>query len=186
MAQLVLFNKPYRVLSQFTDDLDRSTLANFIDVPNVYPAGRLDFDSEGLMLLTDNGKLQAQISHPKHKLAKTYWVQVEGETTPDHLRQLRKGIVLKDGKAMAISAHCIDAPRIPERNPPIRIRKNVPDSWLELVIDEGRNRQVRRMTAAVGLPTLRLVRCAIGDWSLDGLGSGDYRLTRVDFAALLR
>tara|TARA_B100000780_G_scaffold85804_1_gene58908 strand:- start:397 stop:813 length:417 start_codon:yes stop_codon:yes gene_type:complete len=138
------------------------------------------------MLLTDNGKLQAQISHPKHKLAKTYWVQVEGETTPDHLRQLRKGIVLKDGKAMAISAHCIDAPRIPERNPPIRIRKNVPDSWLELVINEGRNRQVRRMTAAVGLPTLRLVRCAIGDWSLDGLGSGDYRLTRVDIAALLR
>tara|TARA_B100000768_G_scaffold130626_1_gene121275 strand:+ start:368 stop:892 length:525 start_codon:yes stop_codon:yes gene_type:complete len=174
------------VLSQFTDDLDRSTLANFIDVPNVYPAGRLDFDSEGLMLLTDNGKLQAQISHPKYKLAKTYWVQVEGETTQNHLRQLCKGIVLKDGKASAISAQCIDAPRIPERNPPIRIRKNVPDSWLELVIDEGRNRQVRRMTAAVGLPTLRLVRCAIGDWSLDGLGSGDYRLTRVDIAALAR
>ena len=174
------------MLSQFTDDLDRSTLANFIDVPNVYPAGRLDFDSEGLMLLTDNGKLQAQISHPKYKLAKTYWVQVEGETTQNHLRQLCKGIVLKDGKASAISAQCIDAPRIPERNPPIRIRKNVPDSWLELVIDEGRNRQVRRMTAAVGLPTLRLVRCAIGDWSLDGLGSGDYRLTRVDIAALAR
>jgi 23S rRNA pseudouridine2457 synthase len=118
------------VLSQFTDDLDRSTLGNFIDVPNVYPAGRLDFDSEGLMLLTDNGKLQAQISHPKYKLAKTYWVQVEGEITQDHLRQLRKGVVLKDGKAIAISAQCIDAPRIPERNPPIRVRKNVPENWL--------------------------------------------------------
>ncbi len=186
MAQLVLFNKPYRVLSQFTDDLDRSTLANFIDIPNVYPAGRLDYDSEGLMLLTDSGKLQAQISHPKYKLAKTYWVQVEGEPTAGHLRQLRKGLLLKDGKAMAISAHCIVAPQIPERNPPIRIRKSVPDSWLELVIDEGRNRQVRRMTAAVGLPTLRLVRCAIGDWSLDGLESGDYRSTQVSMTALTR
>lgn len=186
MAQLVLFNKPYRVLSQFTDDLDRSTLANFIDIPNIYPAGRLDYDSEGLMLLTDNGKLQAHISHPKYKLAKTYWVQVEGEPTADHLRQLRKGVRLKDGRARAISAHCIDAPKIPERNPPIRFRKSVPDRWLELVINEGRNRQVRRMSAAVGLPTLRLVRCAIGDWSLGDIKSGDYRLTQVDMAALIR
>ena len=138
------------------------------------------------MLLTDSGKLQAQISQPKYKLAKTYWVQVEGEPTADHLRQLRKGMLLKDGKAVAISARCIDAPRIPERNPPIRFRKSVPDSWLELVIDEGRNRQVRRMTAAVGLPTLRLVRCAIGNWSLDGLEPGDYRLTQVNMAALTR
>lgn len=184
MAQLVLFNKPYQVLSQFTDDLERSTLADFIDLPDIYPAGRLDYDSEGLMLLTDSGQLQAKISQPRYKLAKTYWVQVEGIAATEHVAKLREGVLLKDGIASIVTGRCISPPNVGERAPPIRQRKNVADSWLELVIDEGRNRQVRRMTASVGLPTLRLIRCAIGRWNLSGLEPGEYRATRLNPASL--
>jgi len=173
---LILFNKPYRVLSQFRDPDGRATLGDFIDQPAVYPAGRLDFDSEGLMLLTDDGRLQARISDPKNKTPKTYWAQVEGEPGPDQLRQLERGVRLKDGPARAVSARLIDEPaNLWQRDPPIRHRKNVPDSWIEVVLTEGRNRQVRRMTAAVGLPTLRLIRHAIGEWVLDGLQPGEWR-----------
>ena len=179
MSKLVLFNKPFNVLSQFTDDAGRKTLADFIKIADVYPAGRLDYDSEGLLLLTDNGRLQAQISSPKFKLNKTYWVQVEGEVTEAHCRKLLSGVELKDGMASAIVCRPIGEPKLWPRTPPIRHRQSVPDSWLELVINEGRNRQVRRMTAAVGLPTLRLVRAAIGNWTLDNLESGSHRIETV-------
>ncbi len=173
---LILLNKPYRVLSQFTDADGRRTLADCIDVPGVYPAGRLDFDSEGLMLLTDDGTLQARISQPRSKIPKTYYAQVEGEPDDTQLQQLLSGISLKDGPARALKAKRIDPPAsLWSREPPIRYRKNVSDSWIEIAISEGRNRQVRRMTAAVGLPTLRLIRNAIGPWTLDGLQPGDYR-----------
>ncbi len=173
---LILLNKPYRVLCQFRDPDGRPTLADFVDAPGVYPAGRLDFDSEGLLLLTDDGRLQARISHPASGTRKRYWVQVEGEPTPTQLRQLTSGVQLKDGPARAVSARRIDEPAdLWERNPPIRYRKNVPDAWLEIVLNEGRNRQVRRMTAAVGLPTLRLIRYAVGDWTVDGLAPGEWR-----------
>ena len=180
MARVILFNKPYDVLSQFTDKgtegSPRRTLSDFIDVPKVYPAGRLDRDSEGLMVLTDDGKLQAKISNPRHKMAKTYWVQVEG--TPDEaaLTALRKGVELKDGLTLPAKAHRMEAPEhLWPRTPPVRFRKSVPDCWIALTIREGRNRQVRRMTAAVGHPTLRLIRARIGDWSLDGLETGTWR-----------
>lgn len=179
MSKLVLFNKPFNVLSQFTDDAGRKTLADFIEITGVYPAGRLDYDSEGLLLLTDNGKLQAQISSPKFKLNKTYWVQVEGETTKEHCRRLLDGVQLKDGMASAVKCRPIEQPDLWPRIPPIRHRPSVADSWLELVINEGRNRQVRRMTAAVGLPTLRLIRAAIGSWSLDNLAPGSHRSETV-------
>lgn len=176
MTRLIRFNKPFDVLPQFTDrstDSPRRTLSDFIDLPGVYPAGRLDRDSEGLMLLTDNGKLQARISDPKHKLAKTYYVQVEGIPDAAALKALSEGVELKDGLTRPAQARAMAEPAgLWPRNPPIRVRKSVPDSWIELILREGRNRQVRRMTAAVGHPTLRLIRWKIGDWSLDGLDQG--------------
>ncbi len=179
MAKLLLFNKPFHVLSQFTDAEARKTLSGFIPVQDVYPAGRLDYDSEGLLLLTDDGQLQTQISHPKYKLNKIYWVQVEGAATEAHCQQLLDGVELKDGHASAIKCTLMPQPGLWPRVPPIRQRETIPDSWLELTINEGRNRQVRRMTAAVGLPTLRLVRAAIGHWRLDGLKPGEYRVETV-------
>lgn len=175
---LILFNKPFNVLSQFTDrSLEasgRETLSHYVPVPHVYPAGRLDRDSEGLLLLTDDGKLQAQIADPKHKMAKTYWVQVEGAPQEDALQSLRRGVRLKDGVTQAAKARLIEEPMgLWPRNPPIRVRKSVPDSWIEMVIREGKNRQIRRMTAAVGHPCLRLIRVQIGDWRLENLMPGD-------------
>ena len=173
---LILLNKPYRVLSQFSDSGDRETLASYVTDSTVYPAGRLDADSEGLLLLTDDGRLQARISQPRSKVVKTYWAQVEGEVGDDQLTRLTAGLKLKDGAARALRARRIDEPRgLWSRDPPIRHRVNVPDSWLEICIDEGRNRQVRRMTAAVGLPTLRLIRGAVGPWTLDNLQPGESR-----------
>lgn len=176
MSRFLLFNKPYGVICQFSRDDMHPTLADYIAVPDVYPAGRLDTDSEGLLLLTDDGKLQHRITDPRHKLPKTYWVQVEG--TPDEaaLEKLRRGVALKDGLTLPAEARQIVEPAgLWPRNPPIRERKNIPVSWLALTIREGKNRQVRRMTAAVGLPTLRLIRCRIGDWTLDGLQPGEWR-----------
>jgi 23S rRNA pseudouridine2457 synthase len=176
---LILFNKPYGVLCQFTDKgtagSTRPTLSGFIEVPGVYPAGRLDLDSEGLLLLTDDGKLQARIADPKFKMPKTYLVQVEGDAQESSLEQLRRGVPLKDGLTLPAEVEPIAAPDLWPRDPPVRFRKSVPDCWLKLMIREGRNRQVRRMTAAVGLPTLRLVRWSIGDWMVEGLQSGEWR-----------
>ena len=173
---LVLFNKPYGVLSQFSSADNRPTLKDYVTERNVYPAGRLDADSEGLLLLTDDGKLQARISHPGGKLPKRYWVQVEGVAGLQHVERLMNGVELKDGNARAISAELIPEPKnLWTRDPPIRERRNKPVSWLDLEVDEGRNRQVRRMTAAAGLPTLRLVRHAVGPWSLDDLPCGESR-----------
>lgn len=178
MARLILFNKPYGVLSQFTDrgsPTQRATLSDYIAVKGVYPAGRLDRDSEGLLLLTDDGRLQARISDPRYKKPKTYLVQVEGDPQDEALEPLRKGVQLKDGMTLPAEALRIDPPDLWPRDPPIRARKSVPDSWLKITIREGRNRQVRRMTAAVGLPTLRLVRWSVGDWTLAGIAPGEYR-----------
>ena len=176
---LILLNKPYGVLSQFTDKgtegSPRATLSDYIDLPGVYPAGRLDRDSEGLLLLTDDGRLQARIAHPKFKKPKTYLVQVEGDPTEAHLAQLRRGVTLKDGPTRPAQVRRIPPPDLWPRIPPVRFRKSVPDAWLEITITEGRNRQVRRMTAHVGLPCLRLVRWAIGDWRVDGLAPGEWR-----------
>lgn len=176
----ILFNKPYNVLSQFTDKgtegSTRQTLSDFIEVPRVYAAGRLDRDSEGLLVLTDDGKLQARIANPRHKLAKTYWVQVEGIPDDAALRALRDGVTLKDGLTRPAKVRRMEEPKdLWPRDPPVRFRKSVPDCWIELTIREGKNRQVRRMTAAVGHPTLRLIRYAVGDWNLDGLTSGSWR-----------
>jgi 23S rRNA pseudouridine2457 synthase len=171
---LILLNKPCRVLCQFSDGEDRPTLADFVSVPAVYPAGRLDFDSEGLVLLTDDGCLQSRIAEPRHKLDKCYRVQVEGTPSKKQLRMLTDGLQLKDGPAKALIARQISEPEaLWPREPPIRERRHIPTSWLEIVIDEGRNRQVRRMTAAVGLPTLRLIRQRIGPWSLEALRPGE-------------
>lgn len=173
---LIVLNKPYRVLSQFRDGDGRATLASFVHTPSVYPAGRLDFDSEGLLLLTNDGSLQAAICQPRSKVAKTYWAQVEGRASAEQLSELLDGVVLRDGRARALSAcRCAEPAWLWPRQPPIRERKLIPDSWLTITIDEGRNRQVRRMTAAVGLPTLRLIRTAIGPWQLDGLAPGETR-----------
>jgi 23S rRNA pseudouridine2457 synthase len=171
---LILVNKPYQVLCQFTDPEGRATLARYVDTPGVYPAGRLDFDSEGLLLLTDDGRLQARISQPKSKIHKCYRAQVEGTASDGQLRELIDGVELKDGLAKAVSAERIDQPAdLWDRDPPIRYRKNVVDSWIELTLSEGRNRQVRRMTAAVGLPTLRLIRYSVGPWTLNSLRPGE-------------
>lgn len=176
----ILFNKPFGVLSQFTDKgtegSQRPTLSDYIDVPGVYPAGRLDRDSEGLMVLTSDGALQARIAHPKFKASKTYWAQVEGDISTEALTDLASGVALKDGMTRPAEARAIAAPdSLWPRDPPIRIRKSVPDSWLELTLTEGRNRQVRRMTAHVGFPTLRLIRIQIGHWTLDTLQPGQWR-----------
>ncbi|MGB2172593.1 MAG: pseudouridine synthase [Porticoccaceae bacterium] len=176
MSKLILFNKPYQVLSQFTDETGRKTLANYIHLKGIYPAGRLDYDSEGLLLLTDDGRLQSLISHPKYKLTKTYWAQIEGTVNKSHCQQLMAGVDLKDGPAKAIHCKPIYPPQLWDRVPPIRERKTVADSWLEISIAEGRNRQVRRMTAAVGLPTLRLVRSQIGSLNLQQLPLGEIKL----------
>ena len=177
---LILLNKPFKVLSQFRDPDGRATLGDYVDVPGVYPAGRLDYDSEGLMLLTDDGRLQARISQPSARTPKTYWAQVEGEPTQEQLDELVRGVVLKDGPARAVSARRIDEPAdLWARDPPIRYRASIPDTWIEIVLTEGRNRQVRRMTAAVGLPTLRLIRYSTGDWTVAGLAPGEWREARV-------
>ncbi len=175
---LIAFNKPFDVLCQFTDRSEppRRTLAGFGLPAAVYPAGRLDHDSEGLLLLTDDGRLSQRLTHPRHKAAKTYWVQVEGQPEEEQLAQLRRGVLLKDGPTLPAGVRAIEPPVLWQRDPPVRFRKTVPDAWLEIVLREGRNRQVRRMTAAVGLPTLRLVRVAIGPYRLDGLQPGQWRV----------
>jgi 23S rRNA pseudouridine2457 synthase len=175
MSKIILFNKPYGVLCQFTDSEGRPTLADYIDEKDVYAAGRLDRDSEGLVLLTDDGKLQHKISDPQHKMEKTYWVQVENEISEAALQALRQGVELKDGRTLPAKAKKMQPPEsLWPREPPIRERKHIPTSWLELTISEGRNRQVRRMTAAVGFPTLRLIRYRIGSWTIDGINNGEY------------
>ncbi|MFT4615022.1 MAG: 23S rRNA pseudouridine2457 synthase [Bacteroidia bacterium] len=179
MSGIILFNKPFQVLSQFTDTDGRRTLADYLDAPGFRAAGRLDYDSEGLLLLTDDGRLQQQIANPRHKLWKTYLVQVEGTITAEALSKLQAGVVLKDGPTLPAKASGVSAPQLWPRSPPVRARKTVTDSWLELSIREGRNRQVRRMTAAVGFPTLRLIRQAIGQWRLDDLDSGTFRREAV-------
>lgn len=182
MTRLILFNKPFEVLSQFTDrgsETARSTLSDFIHLKGVYPAGRLDRDSEGLLLLCDDGRLQARISDPRFKMPKTYLVQVEGDPQEQDLDLLREGVRLKDGVTRPAEVDRIAEPHLWPRNPPIRQRKSIPDSWLRITIREGRNRQLRRMTAAVGYPTLRLVRWSIGDWTVEGIGPGQWQEASV-------
>lgn len=175
MGRILLFNKPFGVICQFSRDGLHPTLADYIVLPDFYPAGRLDTDSEGLLVLTDDGKLQHRITDPKHKLPKTYWVQVEGVPDEAALAQLRRGVKLSDFSTQPAEARLMDEPaNLWPRNPPIRERKLIPTSWLELTIREGKNRQVRRMTAAVGFPTLRLIRYRIGEWTLDGLAPGQF------------
>src|SRR5512135_154192 len=185
MSRILLFNKPYGVICQFSPSQSSKggmhpTLADYIALPGFYPAGRLDTDSEGLLLLTDDGKLQHRITDPKHKLAKTYWVQVEGVPDEVALKFLRGGVQLKDGMTLPAEAQLMDEPAgLWQRDPPVRFRKEIPTSWLKLTIREGKNRQVRRMTAAVGFPTLRLIRYAIGEWTLDGLAPGKWASLNV-------
>ena len=177
MTCSLLFNKPFQVMSQFSPSGDKRTLADFIDVAGVYPAGRLDYDSEGLMLLTDDGALQARIANPCYRRVKSYLAQVEGIPDVAALRKLSAGVELKDGPTRRARVEAVTEPAwLWPRTPPIRERKNIPTQWLRLEISEGRNRQVRRMTAAVGHPTLRLIRIAIDNWSIDGLAAGEYRL----------
>jgi len=175
VSRVLLFNKPYGVICQFTPEGSHRTLKEFIPVPAVYPAGRLDTDSEGLLVLTDDGRLQTSIADPRHKLPKTYWVQVDGAVEEEAIERLRAGVELRDGPTLPAKARVIAEPAIWPRDPPIRVRREIPTTWIELEIHEGRNRQVRRMTAAVGHPTLRLVRSRIGTWNLDGLAPGEWR-----------
>lgn len=184
MSKLVIFHKPFGVLSQFTPADGHPGLSEYLQIPKVYPAGRLDHDSEGLLLLTDDGALQAKISDPKHKLEKTYLAQVEGEISDTALQHLRRGVALKDGMTREAKAISVCPPDIWPRVPPIRQRQNKPTSWLELTISEGRNRQVRRMAAHVGFPVLRLIRINIGQWCLDGLSPGEHRLISVQMPAI--
>lgn len=178
--QIILFNKPYQVLCQFTRKEGKETLADYIDVPEVYPAGRLDYDSEGLLVLTNNGRLQHQIAHPKNKLPKTYLAQVEPQLTAEAIAQLERGVEIKSGRTKPAEARILEEPEwLWERHPPIRYRANIPTSWLELTISEGKNRQVRRMTAAVGFPTLRLIRTRIGPWALRDLAPGAWMVVNV-------
>lgn len=186
MAHLILLNKPFNVLCQFTDKEGRATLADFVRQGEVYPAGRLDFDSEGLVLLTDDGQLQHRIASPRLKMPKTYWVQVDGDISDEALRQLERGVTLKDGPTRPARAKRLSSPDIWPRTPPVRYRANVPTSWIELTLTEGRNRQVRRMTAEVGFPTLRLIRRAIGDWSVDDLAPGETRQLTIHLPAATR
>ena len=175
MSTILLFNKPFDVLSQFTDTGGAKTLESFIDIKNIYAAGRLDKDSEGLLILTDDGKLQHRIAHPKHKMSKTYWAQIEGIPSEESLQMFRDGLDLKDGRTRPAKVKRIDPPaQLWPRTPPIRVRKSIPDCWLEITIKEGKNRQVRRMTAALGHPTLRLIRYRVGSWTIDGIEPGQY------------
>ena len=178
MSHIILFNKPYLVLCQFTDLAGRRTLADYISIPGIYAAGRLDYDSEGLVILTDSGKLQHFITDPPNKLPKTYWVQVEGSPTDAALHKLEGGVILKDGLTGPAQVRGIPEPDLWPRNPPIRFRKNIPTSWLEVIITEGRKRQVRRMTAVISHPTLRLLRVAIGNWELGTLAPGEWKEVR--------
>ena len=181
MVKLVLLNKPYGVLCQFRDSDGRPTLADFIDIPGVYAAGRLDRDSEGLLLLTDDGKLQNRLTAPAKKTWKRYLVQVDGDITDEAIARLRSGVTLKDGKTRPAKVNRIIQPEsLWPRDPPIRVRKNIPASWIEISIREGKNRQIRRMTASVGFPTLRLIRVQIGEWELDGLQPGEFRIETWD------
>lgn len=179
MSELYLFNKPYQVLSQFSDDQGRTTLADYIAIKDIYPAGRLDYDSEGLLLLTADGKLIHRLAHPRHKQPKTYWVQVEGQPDEAALAPLRRGVTLGDGPTRPARARLIEPPDFPARTPPITARRHPLTRWLEITISEGRNRQVRRMTAHLGFPTLRLIRAAIGPWTLDGLMPGNWSHQRI-------
>lgn len=179
MPRLILFNKPFNVLSQFTGAEPDQTLSHYIRLPGFYPAGRLDKDSEGLLLLTDCGQTQQRISNPRFKLPKTYWAQVEGNISDEALATLRRGVTLNDGHTKPAQAERITEPLLWPRTPPVRVRKSVPDSWLALTISEGRNRQVRRMGAATGFPVLRLIRVRIGAWTLYGLQPGEYRILQL-------